>query len=249
MQDWLAAHLVYEHQDFLVFNKPANVSFHCENDEKYPENNATGFFEMAKQAYQERNGSIPLFPVHRLDKMTSGLLIVAKNKQAASQFGRMFAAHDVNKFYIALAMGKPKKKQGTVKGDMQRSRRSSWMLTKSLSNPAITCFKSVALPELDDGMRLYLLQPKTGKTHQLRVMMKSIGAAILGDPIYATQVQRNQQDRGYLHAFALHFQWGSECISLTCLPTVGKHFLENACIDALENWRAPWLLAWPKSKK
>lgn len=239
MSAWLDSHVLHEHQDFLVFSKPANIGFHSEEE-------TLGFFELAKRAYCNSNENAELYPVHRLDKITSGLLLVAKNKRAAAEFGRMFEQHEVEKYYVALADAKPKKKQGTVKGDMKRGRRSSWLLAPTMTNPAITCFKSVALPDVGSGMRLFLLQPRTGKTHQLRVMMKSLGAAIVGDTIYADQLKVKQADRGYLHAFALKFEWNGKTQTFCLPPNEGGLFLQAQCQQMLETWSEPWLLPWPK---
>lgn len=238
-QQWLNTHLVFEHTDFLLFAKPEGVGFHTEDDQQ-------GFFDCLRQAYHTCYGEIELFPVHRLDKMTSGLILVAKSKAAAAQFGSLFENHAIEKYYVALAMGKPKKKQGTIKGDMQRGRRSSWMLTATQNNPAVTCFKSFALPSVVNGLRLYLLQPRTGKTHQIRVMMKSIGTAILGDPTYAEQSSIDLRDRGYLHAFALRFLWQGDELTFVLPPTSGKLFSAPDCQSTLQSLAKPWELTWPK---
>ena len=148
----------------------------------------------------------PLYLVHRLDKMTSGLLLLARHAQAASILSQQFQQRTVEKYYLALSDQKPRKKQGLIKGDMERSRRGSWKLTTGLRNPAITRFFSCApMP----GLRLFLLRPLTGKTHQLRVALKSVGAAIIGDTRYHG-VSEPSADRGYLHAWGLAFDWQGE---------------------------------------
>ncbi|MGR5488912.1 pseudouridine synthase, partial [Vibrio alfacsensis] len=82
--------------------------------------------------------------VHRLDKMTSGLLILAKRAEVAAQFSRLFEQRDIDKYYLAIGSKKPKKKQGSIIGDMERSRRSSWKLVNSKNNPAVTQVFSAA---------------------------------------------------------------------------------------------------------
>lgn len=76
--------------------------------------------------------------------MTSGILLLARNATAASELSQGFAKRKVEKFYLAIGSKKPKKKQGLICGDMERSRRSSWKLVNSQENPAITQFFSAA---------------------------------------------------------------------------------------------------------
>lgn len=198
--------VIYENEDLIVVEKPHNEDFHT-ND------GASGFFQRVKETLNFSE----LFPIHRLDKVTSGLLIMAKNRSTARFLGAEFEQHRVRKLYLAIAEGKPKKKQGLVKGDMERSRRSSWRLLRSNNNPAITRFISCSTEE---GVRGYLLCPQTGKTHQLRVSMKSIGAPILGDNLYGGC----ESDRVYLHAFALSLTLENAPKIFCCLPTEGSKF-------------------------
>ena len=161
---------------------------------------------------------IKLWPVHRLDKATSGLVIFAKSAKAAADFTPMFSQQEVTKHYIALALGKPKKKQGWVKGDMEKGRNGSWLLARTQTNPAITQFTSCAIEvEKKEAKRLYLIKPKTGKTHQIRVALKSIGCPILGD----TRYKGEKSDRCYLHALALSFNWQGEIFNFKAEPEQG----------------------------
>lgn len=193
----------FQHRDFVIINKPDGVSVH--KDEQ-----AVGLCEkMAKQLNVEQ-----VWLVHRLDKVTSGLLILALNKDAAAYFYRLFEQHQVHKTYWALACDKPKKKQGKIVGDMQKSRNGAWKLCHSKVNPAVTCFHSESL---EPNLRHFVLQPKTGKTHQLRVAMKSLGSPILGDELYGG----SYADRVYLHAYQLEFCYQDESICVQALPTSG----------------------------
>ena len=169
--------------------------------------------------------------------MTSGLLLVALNKSAAQQFQVMFSQREINKYYLAVSDQKPKKKQGWVKGDMLNARNGSWKLSKTQENPAITQFLSVSLQPKE---RLFLLKPHSGKTHQLRVMMKSISAPICGDQRYALKVQAEKEDRGYLHAYALQFSWQGKTFNFVQPPSMGSRFLSELCQAQLALWRAPW---------
>ncbi len=201
--------VLFQHADFLIAYKADGVD--CHDDDGEP-----GFFNSLSRQLEQQ-----LFPVHRLDKVTSGLVIMAKHSAAAAQFERLFRERQIEKRYLALAQGKPVKKQGWIKGDMQKSRRGAWKLMRSQNNPAITQFSSTALME---GIRGYLLSPKSGKTHQLRVAMKSLGTPILGDHLYGNKDEMQSFDRTYLHAFTLKFSWNNEIIMQHALPRTGMHF-------------------------
>ncbi len=86
---------------------------------------------------------------------------------------------------------------------MKKSRRSTWILTNSTISPAITQFFSFSMGQ---GLRLFIVRPSTGKTHQIRVALKSLGSGIIGDPLYSS----TQADRGYLHAYSLGFSYQGE---------------------------------------
>lgn len=172
--------------------------------------------------------------------MTSGLILFAKNQHTAAQFGQLFEGHKVEKFYLAISKDKPKKKQGSIKGDMIKSRRSAWKLLRSSKNPANTQFFSYGL---GDGSRLFLLRPLTGKTHQLRVALNSIGAPIAGDHIYNVS---DNADRGYLHAYALKFELNDHTYQYIQAPTSGLLFNSVNVQNKLSELTAPWQLNWPK---
>lgn len=217
--------IIAQNRDFIVVNKPAGLNFHSEE--------SAGLVVLV----QQQLGCEQIYPVHRLDKMTSGLVIFALNKATAQRFQTLFEARKIEKFYLAISDQKPKKKQGWIKGDMVSARRGSWMLTKTQINPAITQFISVLIRPSE---RLYLLKPITGKTHQLRVAMKSLSAPICGDARYADSERAKQEDRGYLHAYALRFELEGKQFEFVCLPDSGKRCLETECTCLLTEWSAPW---------
>lgn len=216
-----------DNEDFLIVVKPADISFQDED-------NTLGFFNQCKHLLNLRE----LYPVHRLDKMTSGLVILAKNKSTATRFQQLFEQKQVNKYYLAISDKKPKKKQGLVKGDMAKGRRGAWKLLRSFDNPAISQFFSYGLGQ---GLRLFVVKPHTGKTHQIRVALSSVGSPILGDPYYS----RSNSDRGYLHAYALSFNWQGNPCRYVCPPDTGDHFTSETCRSMLKEIGAPSLLNWP----
>ena len=183
--------------------------------------------------------NMPLFSVHRLDKMTSGLVILAKSSEVANKFTELFSSRQIEKYYLAISLKKAKKKQGWIKGDMTTARRGSYKLLKSSENPAITQFKSQALRVHE---RLYIVKPHTGKTHQIRVALKSLGAPIAGDIRYAQADDARLEERGYLHAFALKFTFEGEDFIFVEAPQEGERFLSEKFKETLENLEKPWEL-------
>lgn len=233
MTDNLPFTLIDNQNDFIVINKNADISFHDEG----AINN--GLFNQIKKTLSIEE----LYPIHRLDKMTSGLLIFAKNLNTAQQFQQLFSNHEIEKYYLAISDKKPSKKQGLIKGDMAKSRRGTWKLLRSNNNPSITQFFSYAI---GDGKRLYLLKPHSGKTHQIRVALNSIGAPILGDSYYYPNNEKYDFDRGYLHAFALRFQLNGQQYRYLQRPSQGFHFNNDAVVKLLASLIQPESLLWPK---
>jgi tRNA pseudouridine32 synthase/23S rRNA pseudouridine746 synthase len=224
--------LVFENDDFIVINKQFAVNFHSEDGE-------FGVVVAAEKALHCK-----LYSVHRLDKMTSGLLLLAKSPQIAAQLTVLFTTHQIQKYYLAISDKKPKKKQGLIKGGMEKSRRGMWKLTKQIDNLAITQFFSYSLGQ---GKRLFVLKPHTGKTHQIRVALKSIGSAICGDPLYAEKLLPTEcYDRGYLHAYQIDFSLNGDDFSFKAAVESGVLFNSEDCLKALQDIGAVEGLAWPK---
>lgn len=231
--------IIEENHHFIVVNKAAGINFH---DEKQANSGLHSLVKTWLQQHSTSPDEIELFPVHRLDKMTSGLVIFAKTLACAQTFGEMFSQHLIEKYYLAISDKKPKKKQGLIKGDMEKSRRGMYKLMRTMHNPAITQFLSYAL---SNKQRLYLLKPHSGKTHQLRVAVMSLGSPIIGDPLYNSS---STADRGYLHAYALRFKFLGEEYSFTAQPESGEYFLNDDLTEQIKTIAKPWLLKWPTLK-
>jgi len=230
--------IITQTDDFIVISKSADVNFHDEGKL------ASGLFSQVKKHLHQQFNIEELYPIHRLDKMTSGLLIFAKNSECAKTFGELFTNHKIEKYYLALSDKKPIKKQGLIKGDMAKSRRGMFKLMRTMESPAITQFFSYSV---GNKQRLYLLKPHSGKTHQLRVALSSIGSPILGDPLYETNSKTNSiTDRGYLHAFALRFEIFGKQYEFILPPQEGEFFLSEGFNEKLDELKKPWLLKWPK---
>ncbi|AXT45385.1 MULTISPECIES: TIGR01621 family pseudouridine synthase [Chromobacterium] len=219
--------LLHSDPRFYLLDKAPGVSFHRDGEE-------AGLMEALRAGL----GDEALWPVHRLDRITSGLILVARSAETAARLGEAFAGREIEKYYLALSDRKPSKKQGKVAGDMGKGRGGAWRLLNSQENPAVTQFFSYSL---QPGLRLFLLRPRSGKTHQLRVALKSQSAPILGDLLYGGA----PADRGYLHAYALRFELEGEQFSFVCRPSQGEAFLSDVCSAMLQGLGAPWDLNWP----
>lgn len=226
--------IITENPDFIIVNKTAGLNFHDEGLA------GSGLFSLVKQYIQNQSNCNDIYPVHRLDKITSGLIIFAKTLAAAQIFGQLFNDHSIDKYYIAIADKKPQKKQGLIKGDMSKSRRGMFKLLRTSKNPAITQFFSF---NLGSKKRLYLLRPHSGKTHQLRVALASLGAPLLGDPLYYSQ---SIADRAYLHAYALKFVYLGKNYEFIAPPNDGLLFIDDATTQQLAAINKPWMLNWPR---
>lgn len=224
--------VVADTADFLLVDKPAGMSFHRDGD-------TFGVLDWVRS----QTGLENLHPIHRLDRITSGLLMFAKGADAAAELSALFATHAMRKYYLALADRSPKKKQGTVRGGMEKGRNGSWRFTPIATPGALPAATQFFCCGLGNGLRLFLLRPLTGRTHQIRVAMKSLGSPILGDARYAGEAS----DRGYLHAYALEFSLCGETFRYVCPPKAGEHWHTSACQSALMRYTEPWSLAWPKA--
>ena len=148
--------VVAETQRLLVINKPPGVPFHSRSADV---GGGDGIMHLVRRAQSE--GLIkyrgPLHPVHRLDTGTSGILLLAKDRDAAGRCGRAFQRRGVDcsraregpplvsKHYVALVAKKPTKKRGSVRGDMAPSRRGAWKLLRTTEDPAVTHFEPLGV--------------------------------------------------------------------------------------------------------
>ena len=150
--------------------------------------------------------------VHRIDKDTSGLLVVAKSDAAHEGLARQFADHSIERAYLAITAGTPSPLTGTVRGNIGRSdsnRKKMALVGGNRGKHAVTHYKVL---EALEGAALVECRLETGRTHQVRVHLASIGHALLGDPVYGRTPSRlrptlQQLDfhRQALHAAVLGF--------------------------------------------
>ncbi|MBN1499985.1 MAG: RNA pseudouridine synthase [Spirochaetes bacterium] len=205
--------IIFQNPDFAVVSKLTEKSFHSES--------GPGFFSLLQNEF----GAEKIYPVHRLDKITTGLIITAKNPETAAELGKMFENHEIGKYYIAVSDIPPVKSSGVIRGDMKKVRRGMWKLMKTAENPAVTEFTG---HEIKNGLFVFLIKLHTGRTHQIRAGLKSIGSPVLGDPMYYPKPKiRQTADRAYLHSYCLKFTFRDQNYIFTDYPQSGKIFTDE----------------------
>ncbi|MCS7204571.1 MAG: pseudouridine synthase [Leptospiraceae bacterium] len=241
IEEWISKIEIIDHNpNFLVLYKPEGLAF-------YEESPAPSLLRIVRVMEQEK--IIPegerLFPVHRLDKITSGVIIFARGRKASNILGNHFRFHRIKKIYLALSYRIPKKKQGAIVGDIQKDRRSRWKLLRTRENPTYTFFKSFPFIREDAKyFRIFLVMPITGKTHQVRVVLKSLGSPIVGDPLYGKPSLARREDRTYLHSYGMKFTFEDKNYEYVIPPKSGVHFLHKEFQGFLKQIGNPFELPW-----
>ena len=235
--------VLFENTDLIIVNKPIGIAMHdatSEADvrEDIAENGEPEKIDGIVTRLKKQLAVTELHLCHRLDTGTSGCLCLAKNAAVAGEIGELFSSRRVSKYYLALSDHKPKKKQGTIMGDMKNRRGGQRILLKTSENPAITqFFSSAAKP----GTRGFIVKPHSGKTHQIRVALKSIGAPILGDTLYGGEAS----DRLYLHAWHLQLPLSSGELAVTAPFDKGEVINEDEVQAWYNGLNAPETYPWP----
>ena len=190
--------IIYEDENVLVVDKPEDLLVH-------PTGNSKPEIQNPKLTLIDYFPSVK--PVHRLDRDTSGLLVLAKNKKTYNWLKNQFKNRKIKKKYIALVHGKLKDKKGIIVKSISRSKRKGRIQTVApigKMREAITRYK--VIKEFNDYSLLEVF-PETGRTHQIRVHLASIGHPIAGDKQYKFKRQTTPKGlkRQFLHANYLKF--------------------------------------------
>ncbi len=219
--------IVYEDNDILVVNKQKGLVVHPGNGN--PDGTlVNAIMNKCKDSLSGIGGEIRPGIVHRIDKDTSGLLIIAKNDKAHINMSEQIKNHEVKKTYIALVRGKTKEDQATIDMPIARSNkdRTKMAVSKNGKN-AITHFEVI---ERFDDYTLLKVNIETGRTHQIRVHLSQIGYPIVGDFVYSNGKNPFGVEGQMLHSYRLEFKHpisGKEMKLEAKLPEYFEEVLEK----------------------
>ena len=191
--------IIYKDQDVIVINKPAGILVHptkTSRGETVTKKLLKQFPELKGVGEDQNRPGI----VHRLDKDTSGILIIARNQKAFKHLKNQFKKRLVQKTYLVLVHGVIKDDRGRIEKGIKRSQKSSQKRRVDfLGKEAITNFKVIRRFKDFTLIKAY---PKTGRTHQIRVHLASIGHPVAGDKLYKFKRQKkiSNLSRQFLHA-------------------------------------------------
>jgi len=211
--------IIYENKDIIVLNKPAGMMVHGVANKVSTEPTLTDILLKKYPEIRTVGDEPDMRPgiVHRLDKDTSGVMVVARNQPSFEYLKSLFKTRDIQKTYIAVVSGVPKEKQGIIDrpiGIINGTTKHS-VESKKMAKPAVTEYEVLKTAQAEDGsgcetsFALLSVRPKTGRTHQIRVHLTSIGHPIVGDALYGPKKQPPWASRLMLHAASIEFSDGS----------------------------------------
>lgn len=220
--------IVHEDEDILVIDKPAGLTVHPAPG--HPDHTLVNAVLAHCPALAMGDDLLRPGIVHRLDKDTSGLIIVAKNDLARARVASQFKRRTVSKGYLVLVQGRLSPEQGIIEAPIGRDPRSRRKMTIVEGGKEATTRYQVR--EYLDDYTLVEVIPVTGRTHQIRVHLSAIGYPVAGDPVYGARPARF--GRQFIHAYRLGFR----------LPSTGEYreFVSPLPVDlgqALEGLRGP----------
>lgn len=206
--------ILFEDESLLVINKPAGLVVN--KAESVKGKTIQGWMEKKLRAISHELRAINDFykragVVHRLDKETSGVMVLAKNEETFVALQKQFKKRTVKKIYLALVHGSLKAKASDIKAPVKRSAFDRRRFMVSIKGrEAVTYYKTLKVFQKEGGVFSYLkVRPKTGRTHQIRVHFKHLGFPLVSDPLYLGKktLRRDRQwcPRLFLHAAQIKF--------------------------------------------
>ena len=212
--------IIYEDNDLLVINKPAGIIMHP-GAGNYDETIVNALMHYNKDSLSTIGDELRPGIVHRIDKDTSGLIVIAKNNETHENLSFQFSEHTIKRVYQLLIWGKLRPSSGKIDTYITRSSKNRQMMevSNSKGKRAITNYKTIEVFENDKTPTLSLVECKleTGRTHQIRVHMTHMGNSIMGDDKYKKKYKKLKNidtnlensiyklDRQFLHAKILGF--------------------------------------------
>ena len=212
--------IVYEDKDILLINKPKGMVVHP-GAGNFENTLANALAYKYKSNLSDVNGKLRPGIVHRIDKNTSGLLVVAKNNLAHSNLGNQFNKHSIKRKYQCLIWGVIRPLKGKIETLITRNKKNRQLMSTSeiFGKKAITNYKTIKIYNFKDIPKISLVECEleTGRTHQIRVHLKHMGSSILGDRQYGKKNQKfkkinksfldklNSLEGQLLHAQTLEF--------------------------------------------
>ena len=192
--DYMKSLVIYKDKDIIVLNKPSGLAVQGGT-------NTTRHIDGMLEALKYENSEKPKL-VHRIDKETSGILLLARNRKIAEVLTKAFREHTIQKTYLAILRGCPDKSAGEINKPLEKV--GEKMAVTPAGKKAITLYKV-----LDKAGKKYSLveaEPLTGRTHQIRAHMEAMGTPILGDDKYYGKERKRLTeivDKLYLHAYKI----------------------------------------------
>lgn len=232
----LALDVLFENEDIIVINKQAGIQVHPSFNEKNNTlvNGLVSLHPEIRNIHDDSEGA-EMRPgiVHRLDKDTSGVMVVARNMEAFNALKELFKDRGVEKTYLAIAEGIFTEKIGKIEKSIARSTSYKKQViargnTKTIIRPAETHYEVV---EELEKFSLVKVAPKTGRMHQIRIHLSSIGHPVVGDRIYGNkdvEGDENIADRQLLHAHKIKFELlGQQYEFVSTMPQDFADFLSK----------------------
>ena len=236
--------IIYEDDDLLIINKPAGIIMHP-GAGNYDKTIVNALIHYNKDSLSTIGDELRPGIVHRIDKDTSGLVVIAKNNEVHENLSRQFSEHSITRVYQLLIWGKLRPSSGKIDTFITRSSKNRQMMEVSISKGkrAITNYKTIEVFENDKTPTLSLVECRleTGRTHQIRVHMTHLGNSIMGDGKYKKKYKKLKNidtnlenliyklDRQFLHAKTLGFihpRTSEEMLFSSILPQELEKILE-----------------------